>query len=112
MSRAAYLFRAVTLPVRIDGGETVTMATRLVFSHDGALMRVIVPDLPTHDPRARAARRLLQRIDVELARPGAPGVAQIQREAELQAALAEQLLDLEAQHGPALARTARLAADT
>jgi hypothetical protein len=102
--------RAVTLQVRLDGGETIDVAARLVFGPDGALMRVIVPQLPPRDPRERAARRLVARIDAELARPGAPGAEMIRREAELTADLAEQLVELEARHGPVAARTAALEA--
>jgi hypothetical protein len=102
--------RAVTLQVRLDGGETIGVAARLVFAPDGALMRVILPSVQVHDPRERAARRLVQRIDAELARPGEPGAELIRREAELVAELAQQLVDLEARHGPAMARTAALEA--
>lgn len=101
--------RAVVLPVRIEGGETVHVPVRLEFAEDGALLRVIVPPLPPRDPGEVAARRLVQRIDAELAGPRRPGVAQLQREAELLATLAEGLLDLEALHGPVAARSAALA---
>lgn len=102
--------RAVTLHVRLEGGETIGVAARLVFAPDGTLMRVILPPAQVHDPRERAARRLVQRIDAEMARPGAPGAELIRREADLMADLAEQLVDLEARHGPAMARTAALEA--
>jgi hypothetical protein len=102
--------RAVTLQVRLDSGETIGVAARAVFATDGALMRVILPMVPAHDPRERAARRLVARIDAELARPGAPGAEVIRREAELVADLAEQLVNLEAQHGLAMVRTAALEA--
>lgn len=64
--------RAALIPVRIDEGETVNVAVRLVFGPDGALLRVVVPPATSaqRDPRDAAARRLLSRLDAELARPG------------------------------------------
>ena len=79
-------------------GETVAMAARLQMSGDGAVMRVFGPPPgPRDDPRWGAARRLLQRLDAELARPGAPGLFQLHREAEAYAALLEHMLDVEAE---------------
>jgi hypothetical protein len=102
--------KAVLLGVAIEGGETVEVAVRLVFGSDGELLRLVVPPGGPPDPRAQAARRLVARLDAELARPHAPGLLAIQREAERVAALAEVLIDLEAQHGPVVARAARLGA--
>lgn len=107
--------KAAQLSVRIDGGETVTLAVRLMFSDDGALLRVLVPvGAGRLDPRDQAARRLVQQIDAELARPhaargGAPGVVLLAREAELRLGLAEQLEELEARLGPVVARAQRMA---
>ena len=103
--------KAAVLAVRIDGGETISLGVRLLFSEDGALLRVLVPvGAGQLDPRDQAARRLVQQLDVGLARPGAPGMALLLREAELRLSLAEQLLALEEQHGPAVARAQRMAA--
>lgn len=103
--------RAATLEVRIgDGGETIALGVRLLFSDDGALLRVLVPvGAGQLDPRDQAARRLVQQIDVSLARPGAPGIVLLVHEAELRLDLAEQLQALEEQHGPVVARATRMA---
>lgn len=103
--------RVARLPVRIDGGETVDLAVRLVFGPDGALLRIVVPPAGTsgRDPRQAAAHRLVAAIDAELARPDAPGMEAVRRGLELRAQLAEDLVELEARHGPAIARTLRLA---
>lgn len=107
--RGEALFKAVLLPVAIEGGETVEVAVRLVFGSEGELQRLVVPPgAGPADPRAQAARRLVARLDAELARPHAPGLLAIQREAERVAALAETLMELEARHGPTVVRTARL----
>jgi len=92
--------QVVQLPVRIGDGETVTIAARLVFE-GGALVAVHVPPAPAGaDPREIAARRLVQQLGAQLARPGAPGITQLRREAELVADVAEQLADLEASRAP------------
>lgn len=106
--RGDVLSKAVLLPVAIEGGETVEVAVRLVFGGEGELQRLVVPPGGPPDPRGQAARRLVARLDAELARPHAPGLLAIQREAERVAALAETLLELEARHGPVVVRTARL----
>lgn len=104
--------QAARLVVTIEGGEAVTLAVRLVFGEGGALLRVVLPPAPAgvRDPRELAARRLVQALDVQLARPGAPGMVALRRETELVLSLAEQLEALEERHGPAAARTLRLGA--
>lgn len=88
------------LAVRIGDGETIPLAVRLVFDA-GALVAVHVPPAPAGaDPREIAARRLVQQLGAQLARPGAPGITQLRREAELVADVAEQLADLEASRAP------------
>jgi hypothetical protein len=97
--------RPAALQVPIAGGETVTVWARLAFSADGALLRVLVPPPAGRlDPREGAARLVLEQIDAWLRRPGAPGMTQIAREAEALAAMAEHLVDIEAQRGPSPAR--------
>lgn len=92
--------QVVQLPVRIGDGETVTIAARLVFE-GGALVAVAVPPAPAGaDPRDRAARQLVQALGAQLARPGAPGITQLQRGAQLLADVAEQLAELEALRAP------------
>jgi len=108
--------KAGRLSVRIGEGETIDLAVRLVFGPDGALLRVLVPvGAGRLDPRDQAARRLVQRLDAELARPrdafgSGPGMVALRREAELVLHLAEQLEALEETHGPAAARGLRLGA--
>jgi hypothetical protein len=102
------LGKAVLLRVAIEGGEAVEIGVRLVFGTEGELLRIVVPPGAPPDPREHAARRLVARLDAELARPHAPGLLAIQREAERVAALAEVLIDLEELHGPVVARAARL----
>ena len=110
-ARALPNSKAAQLSVRIDGGETIDLAVRMVFSADGALVRVLVPvSAGRLDPRDQAARRLVQQLDSELARPGAPGMVLLAREAALRLDLAEQLEALEERHGPAVARALRLGA--
>jgi hypothetical protein len=111
MRRAQVLSRAALLPVRIGEGETVHVTASLIFSADGALLRVVPPPPGPGraDPREMAARRLLARLDAELARPGAPGVYALRQEAELLVGLAEQLEEAEARHGPVVARAYRMA---
>lgn len=102
--------KAQRLLVQIDEGEAVEVFARLVFSADGAVLRVVVPPLvgaARFDHRQAAARRLVARLDAELARPHAPGLLAVQREAELLAALAEDVAEHEARLGPELARTLR-----
>jgi hypothetical protein len=103
--------KAARLMVPLVEGESAALMVRLLFGAEGELVRVLVPlGTGALDPRDQAARRLVQRLDAELARPGAPGIAALRREAELALALAEQLEELEAQHGPAMARAARMVA--
>lgn len=108
--------KAGRLSVRIGEGETIDLAVRLVFGPDGALLRVLVPvGAGRLDPRDQAARRLVQRLDAELARPrdafgSGAGMVALRREAELVLHLAEQLEALEETHGPAAARGLRLGA--
>lgn len=107
--RSEALSKAVLLPVAIEGGETVELGVRLVFGAEGEVQRLVVPPgSGPPEPRTQAARRLVARLDAELARPHAPGLLAIQREAERVAALAETLMELEARHGPVVVRTARL----
>ena len=103
--------KVARLSVALPDGESVGLMVRLLFSEDGALVRVLVPlGAGPLDPREQGARRLVQRLDVDMARPGAPGIAALRREAELALALAEQLEALEELHGEAVARAARLGA--
>ena len=103
--------KAARLVVPLVEGESVALMVRLLFGAEGELVRVLVPvGTGVLDPRDQAARRLVQRLDVEMARPGAPGIAALRREAELALALAEQLEALEEQHGPTVARAARAVA--
>lgn len=97
--------RATIIPVRIDGGETVNVAVGLEYAPGGALVRVVVPDAPSRDPREMAARRMLLSIDAQLRSPRQPGITLVQRECELLAELAQDLVDLEAVHGPAAVRS-------
>ena len=97
------LMRVVRVRVPTPEGETIAMACRAAFSDDGALLRIFPPPpAPSDDPRWAGARRLVQRLDAELARPGAPGLFQIHREAEAFAALLEHVLDVEAEQGSAV----------
>lgn len=101
--------RAALLPVRIGEGETISVSASLIFSDDGALLRVVPPPVGERDPREAAARRLLARLDAELARPGGVGLLALRREAELLLHLAEQLEEIEARMGPMVARAQRMA---
>ncbi|MFN0183063.1 MAG: hypothetical protein ACKVQR_04505 [Aquabacterium sp.] len=111
MSGRQTLGRATLIPVRISEGETVNVTARLVFSDDGALLRVLAPapGAGRADPREFAARRLLARLDAELARPGGVGMHALRQEAELLLALTEQLEAAEVRLGPVLARAQRMA---
>jgi hypothetical protein len=90
------LERVLTLRVRTIDGETEHVPVRLRVGVDGAVLRVFAPPNPDRHPRRLAALRLVEAVDAALRRPGAPGLALLQREAEAMAALLEDLLEAEA----------------
>lgn len=103
MSGRGEMERVLTLRVRTIDGETEAVPVRLRFGPDGAVLRVFAAPAPDRDPRRLAALRLVEAVDAGLRRPGAPGLALLQREAQAVAELLEQLQDAEAEGARLLA---------
>lgn len=96
--------RVVHVQVPQPGGEVVTLACRLVFSADGAVLRIHPPPpAPRDDARRGAARAAVRQVDAWLSRPGGPGLAQLQREVEALGGLVEHLVDVEDDLAPGMA---------
>ncbi len=92
--------KVVRLSVPIAGGESVTVAARLVMQGGAAVELVLPPPgAAVLDPRERAARALVQAIAGQMRRADRPGLYRLLQEAELMAQLLEQLVDVEAVAG-------------